>query len=76
MKFYLITFKEFDYGQYSDFVVVAINAKQAIIFLKKSYPDENFEYIDWKGGYKIKELKAEFINMEKNIIFPSLWKRQ
>ncbi len=68
MKFYLITFKEVDYDQYSDFVVVAPNAKQAMIFLKKSYPDENFGEIDWEGGYKIKELKAEVFNKTTEII--------
>ena len=70
MKIYKITFKDYDYDQYDGFVVVAKTAKEAIGYLKEKYPPKDFEEVDWKSGYTIKEIKAN--NYKKiNVILDS-----
>lgn len=59
MKIYLIEFNKWDYDQYSGFVVVAENEDGVIKFLKKEHTKGYYGEIDWKGGYKIKEIKPE-----------------
>jgi len=57
MKIYLVTFKECDYDQYDAFVVIAKNKKEVIEKIKNTHGFD--ASIDWKSGYKTKEIKPK-----------------
>ena len=68
MKIYLITFNKCEYDQYDAFVVIARDEVKAINLIKEEYPDEKYPDVDWKAGYKIKEIKPEEFKERKIIL--------
>jgi hypothetical protein len=70
-KVYKITINKFDYNQYDAFIVTAESKQKAIEILKESYPNKDPKYsfsydneVNWKGGYKIKELDLSVAGIE------------
>lgn len=63
MKIYRIVFNNWDYDQYDAFVVIAKDGKSAISLLKNEFSEIN-DNVDWKGGYKIKEIRLNKLKKE------------
>jgi len=69
MKIFLITVNEPDYDEFAGFVIVAKSKDRAIRYIKAGRGEGRFlNDINWREGYKIKEIKASDYHKRTTII--------
>ena len=58
MKLFIIEFNENGYDQYDSFIVRANNEDEVVKILKKVHKND-YNGIDWEGGFTVKEIHLE-----------------